>query len=452
MKILLISANRHTVPYPVYPIGIDYVAGVLSGDHDVHVIDVNDYDDHDLMGNDIVEFGPEIIGISLRNIDNTDITHPTGFYHDYRALMEVVRRSSTAVVVLGGSGFTLFPGELMKLLQADFGVIGEGERFKDLVKAMENHQDPSNLPGIITGNRNEDVAVPRPYGGEFFREFKADRRHLDFYLKKGGMLNLQTKRGCCLSCVYCTYPVIEGKKMRLISPDRVAETALKLQDAGAKYLFITDSAFNSDYRHSVNVGEAFIRKNIKIPWGAFFVPSKPKDENYFEFLKEAGLTHVEFGTESLTDSVLKSYRKTFTVEDVKHAHNLALGADLHVAHYLLLGGPGEDESTVINSLENAAELEKTVLFFYFGMRIYPLTPLYKIALSQGQISETTDLLEPVFYRSPEVDNAKIVSLVESFGRERANWIRETEDASTQDILSRMYEKGYTGPLWEYLIR
>ena len=41
MKILLISANTVRVPYYIYPLGLDYVAGALAGRHTVRIADIN---------------------------------------------------------------------------------------------------------------------------------------------------------------------------------------------------------------------------------------------------------------------------------------------------------------------------------------------------------------------------------------------------------------------------
>ena len=216
------------------------------------------------------------------------------------------------------------------------------------------------------------------------------------------MLNLQSKRGCCFNCIYCSYPHIEGRKHRLVEPDEVARTALELQAAGAKYFFITDSAFNSDIKHSLAVAESFKAAGVSIPWGGFFAPVRlPAD--YFSTLASAGLTHVEFGTESLADSVLKTYRKPFAVEDVFAAHQQALDAGLHVAHYFLMGGPGESAATITESLNNIDKLKKTVFFFFIGIRIYPQTELYDIAMREGKITSATNLLEPVFYTADDID-------------------------------------------------
>ncbi len=68
--------------------------------------------------------------------------------------------------------------------------------------------------------------------------------------------------------------------MRLNSPDEVAKEARELQEKGARYLFIVDSVFNSDYVHSMAVARAFRRQGLTLPWGAFFAPTRPPDGYY----------------------------------------------------------------------------------------------------------------------------------------------------------------------------
>ncbi len=37
---------------------------------------------------------------------------------------------------------------------------------------------------------------------------------INFYTGQSGMISMQTKRGCPHKCAYCTYPAIEGDKVR----------------------------------------------------------------------------------------------------------------------------------------------------------------------------------------------------------------------------------------------
>ena len=272
MKILLISANTVRVPYYIYPLGLDYVAGALAGRHTVKIADINLSKKITTLLDIIRDFGPDVIGLSLRNIDNTDVLDTRGFIQMYRDLITSIRSVSPALIILGGSGFTIFPRQLMSELNADYGIIGEGERLPLLLDAIEKGTDTSGIPGVIAGTGGEKV--PPPLDDSFRRSFIGGEI-AQFYTARGGILNLQTKRGCSYNCIYCTYPHIEGSSLRPIPAGEVAETALELERMGGKYFFITDSAFNCDYDHSAEVARAFKTRGVTIPWGAFLAPTKP---------------------------------------------------------------------------------------------------------------------------------------------------------------------------------
>jgi radical SAM superfamily enzyme YgiQ (UPF0313 family) len=451
MKILLISANKLKNPYPVYPLGLDYVAGSLSSEHNVRILDLNEFEDIESFGRAVKNIPADVIGLSLRNVDNTDAKDLKYFLGQYQSLIKEIRSNSSALIVLGGSAFTIFPSEFMKVLDADYGIIGEGERLGLLLNAIQKKKDPSPLaiPGIIL--KKSSAVIPEPWDNQIRRRFDTKNSYINFYLNKGGMLNLQTKRGCSFKCIYCTYPHIEGESLRLFKPDEIAKSALELQNAGAKYLFITDSALNCSYPHSTQVAKAFIKAGLSIPWGAFFAPTKAP-AGYYRILADAGLTHAEFGTESMSDEMLQNYRKPFNIKDIFSSHELASKAGVNVAHYLLFGGPGESSATLRESLTNTERLTKTVFFIFCGMRIYPHTELYEIAKNEGQISESKSLLEPVFYKSKAISYKEIIKTVEEHADGRSNWIIGSGDVKTSRLLKRMYLHGKTGPLWEHLIQ
>ena len=446
MNILLISPNTLTAPYPVYPIGLDYVAGSLPAEHQVRIADMNTVS-LEALAEILQSFSPEIIGISCRNIENTDPADPLNFIHAYRKLVVWLRERSKAVLVCGGSGFTIMPERVMAALGVDYGIIGEGERFALVVDALLNGREPTSVPGVITSSLS--AGTPEPWTGKQVRNFRTDVAGLEYYLRKGGMLNLQSKRGCAFACIYCPYPHIEGKKHRLVHPDEVAATALALQKAGAKYLYITDAAINSDIGHSLAVAEAFRSAGVAIPWGGFFAPVRmPAD--YFAILAGAGLRHVEFGTESMSVAMLKTYRKPFSVDLVFTAHRQARSAGLHVAHYILMGGPGETPATLVESLDRLEQLDRTVLFFFIGIRIYPRTALYDIALREGKITADTDMLEPVYYETDAMDRGSIQALVTARAGRRSNWIIGSGGAAAAAMISKLHDRGFIGPLWEHL--
>jgi len=452
MRVLLISANRLRAPYPVYPLGLDHVAGALTPEHEARVLDLCQIEEEELAGavaSAVEAFNPGAVGISLRNVDNADGIEVQSFTGQYRAVAAAVRAATRAPLLLGGAAFTLFPGHYMAALGADFGLAGEGERLTELLTALERGEAPPALPGLYQG---ETCDTPRePWRGQMGQRSLLPPHELAFYLERGGMLSLQSKRGCPHRCSYCTYPSIEGHGLRAMEPGQVARTARELQDAGARYLWIIDASFNCDADQNLALARAFQRAGVSLPWGAFFAPT-PMPDGYWAELAGAGLTHVEFGTESLSPTVMAGYRKPFAPEQALRAHQQAVEAGLYVAHFFLLGGPGETVATVRETLRAAEELRGSVRFFFVGVRLFPGTGMHRLALEEGQISPDQDLLEPVFYRPPGVSQEEMERLTEQAAARRFAWVLGSGGERQVDMLQRMYKRGYTGPCWEKLIR
>ena len=448
MKVLLISANKVRAPFPVYPLALDYLAGALTPMHTVRFLDLMHAQAEEAIPHAIAEFAPDCVGISIRNIDNSEATHSRSFIEGYRDIVRVLRRATSAPLILGGAGFTLFPTRLLKELAADYGIAGEGERLAALLAALESGTDPRHLPGVVTPAG--DDRTPQPWEGVPHHLTMPDNPIYATYLKNGGMLNLQTKRGCPFQCIYCTYPLIEGHRLRCADPPKVADTAKRLMELGARYLYLTDGVFNADPDQCLAIADAFREAGITLPWCGFFAPLKPRDD-FYRRLAEAGLTHVEFGTESLSGRMLSTYRKPFCSKDVVAAHRAAREAGLYVAHYFLLGGPGETRQSMKETLAQAETLDKAVFFFFCGVRIYPGTELCTMAVSEGQLSPTADLLEPVFYHANAISSEEIEQMIKEQAAGRPNWVVGAGGDMMNKVMARMYAKGYTGPLWEKLI-
>jgi radical SAM superfamily enzyme YgiQ (UPF0313 family) len=449
LRVLLISANQYTQPYPVYPLGLDYVMGVIAKRHQIQVIDYAGGDGEKALDTVLTAFHPDVVGISLRNIDNVEIGSPQTLWAHVQGLISQTREKCSACIVLGGSGFSMFPKKILAISGADYGILGEGERFGPFLNALENGTPLESLPGVVTQDMSSPK-VPTPFAGQIERQLLFSPEPAAYYLQNSGILNLQTKRGCPFSCVYCTYPYLEGRTLRCFDPRTIADEARRLQEAGARFLFIVDSVFNSNEEHSLAVADAFIKAGVSIPWGGFFSPL-PASADYYPKMAQAGMTHVEFGTDSLSNSVLKAYGKPFRAEDIFSAHKHALDAGLNVAHYLLLGGPGETTDTLARTLDRADQLEKTLLFFFEGIRLYPNTRLYDIALQEELIQPGQDLLQPTYYSSPRCGKDQISSILKEKAQGRANWVIGSGRERFASVTSMLYRRGHAGPLWEKLI-
>jgi radical SAM superfamily enzyme YgiQ (UPF0313 family) len=452
-KVLLVSVNTCSSPYPVFPIGLSHVAAALRREgHEVEFAD-SMLDGADVIEKTVTAFNPSYIGLSLRNIDDIQIRNTRFFADDLASLTARMRARTGAPVIIGGSGYSLFPVELLQASGADFGVRGEGDvAFVNLLRSLEEKTPYQAIPGLVFRGKDGVVANP-PQAGDplvIAQAFHPDRL-VEFYLSKSTILNVQTQRGCASTCCYCTYPLIEGTAVRRRDMKDVCDELEKIRALGGTYFFIVDSVFNSSGSHVRAFCEELLSRNTGLSWGCFLRPCGLTQE-LMDLMAQAGLTHIEFGSDSFCDRVLDEYGKNFTFKDIYDSSEYARMAKVRYAHFLIMGGPGETEGTMREGFENSLRIKKTVHFPFVGMRIYPGTPLYRRALAEHAIDAQTDLLKPAFYLSPQLSEEKIFSLLSEFSRQAQNWIVGELPLEKVKVIEGLRKKGIPGPLWEFLIR
>ena len=127
-KLLFVSANRYTNPYPVYPLGISYLFTYLSERLPHYRINIFDFNLNtpESFRNYLQEFQPDYIGLSLRNVDDVNFYSQEGFINGYRMIADMVREFSTMPLIIGGSAFSIYPKELFSFFNPDYGIHGEG--------------------------------------------------------------------------------------------------------------------------------------------------------------------------------------------------------------------------------------------------------------------------------------------------------------------------------------
>ena len=130
MKLLLVATNRESSPFPVAPIGaLCIAAAARTAGHDVKFLDLGfAVSPQRTLQKALVTGAPEAVAFSIRNLDNCSMLAPRSYFDEVRELAETVRCSFDGPLILGGSGFSVSPCGWMRRLDADCGVIGEGER------------------------------------------------------------------------------------------------------------------------------------------------------------------------------------------------------------------------------------------------------------------------------------------------------------------------------------
>jgi lipid biosynthesis B12-binding/radical SAM protein len=410
MNVLLISSNTAESPYPVYPLGLSIVARALCRKgYQVSLFDfLQQGCDIDKLTHRLLEFRPEAVGISIRNIDNVNLVHEQRYLEQVRTIVETIHATSPAPVILGGSGFSLMPDRILDYTGADYGIQGEGEEALDqLLQELRCGQPPA-----------QRIRHAGPLAADSLGGAQYDPDILPFYLEKSHFLPIQTKRGCVRRCAYCTYPVLEGSRIRARPVTEVVDEMEAMFPVDSKdMLFIVDSLFNDSKGTYRTLIHEMHRRGVHIPWTAFFGPSRELDDDIVALMKETGLRAAELGADAMTDNTLAGLNKGFRFQDVAATNELFLRHDVSTAHYYMVGGPGETPETVEEGIENVLSLPQTVHFFFLGIRIIPHTPLMRRAIAEGVLSEDDDLLEPVYYVSPHINAQQVEQrLTEAFAK------------------------------------
>jgi radical SAM superfamily enzyme YgiQ (UPF0313 family) len=449
-RVLLLSVNQYDFPYTVFPLGLAQVdAALVRAGHVTRIVDFNV--NLRPVEEIVSEFQPDVVGVSLRNIDDVLISKRDTFFDDLPRLVGELRLHSRAPIVLGGSGFSIFPTELLTATGADYGIHGEGEDlFPELIEILARGGDPRDLSGLVY--RKDGTARVNPRSGMVApKDIPCASRQDSFvehYLQSSSMLNLQTQRGCAFRCCYCTYPLLEGTRYRRRPADAVADELEEMEKQGVKYVFIVDSVFNTSASHVSAICEAILKRKLQIKWCCFLRP-KGLTRELMQLMVRAGLKHVEFGSDSFSDAVLHEYGKGLEFDDILQSSRHAAAAKIDFAHFLICGGPGETMETLNETFANSRRLPATTIMARVGMRVYPGTPLYQRMAGDHGAETLPPLLEPVYYISPALSEDVIFAQLRQAAKDMPNWIFDDPPPGYFKFAERLRTKGFVGPLWSY---
>ena len=411
-RVLLVSANRERQPYPVVPNGLACIASALdAAGHNVRFVDLCfESDPIAAVSRAAKEMAPDVVGVSVRNIDNSDAIALRHYTPEAKAVFGALRLAVPhAKVIAGGAAFGVAPEALFRNFGVDYAVAGDGERASvTLVDALARGDDAGSIAGVVRSvNGTVHFTPPGEDADLDSLPSPALHRWIDLrrYERNGATIPIQTKRGCVYKCVYCTYRNVEGWGYRTRDPELVADEIEQLRtEAEVRHFDFVDSTFNSPPGHALDVCEAIIRRGMKIHLDTTnFTPATASNE-LLQTMRRAGFRTLGITAESASDAVLERLEKGFDAAKVHQVAERVENAGIRTLWIFLVGGPGETSATLEETLRFAKwRLGRgDAVYVTVGLRIYPGTTLHRIAIGEGVVTEDTTLLDPTFYFSPEL--------------------------------------------------
>jgi len=443
MKCLFISVNKDKGFRPALPIGMITVATETSKyGHEVYCVDLCFEDDISAVENALRDFDPEIIAISIRNIDLQSYLEPVFSLPLARRIAELCHKTKpNCKIVLGGSAFTLMPEEMMLYIPADIGIVGPGEKnFPLLLDNLNKNGNINNIPGLVRRSQDGSLLV-NPVNVTYVEFGSAptanralyDERYFNYTFIGPTPIKVAadavlSKRGCPLSCIYCTNSIIAGTKLKLKSPEKTVNEIEEIIKLGKiKRFEFADGAFNMPIDHALQICKEMVKRNMRFPWNCMFSPGAASPE-LLDLMVTSGCDLLELGSEAGSDKILQILQKNFDVERLKKVHEMINERGIKAEHCIFIGSPGETKETLLETFDTMEGLVPNTkdsphrLYITFGYRIFKGTKLYQIALEEGIINEKDYLAVPKYYVAPNIlKNDSLLDLIEDKIAEHNNW-------------------------------
>lgn len=411
MRVLVVSTNTLLKPLPALPVGAGMVYSALTAaGFETCFVDLAFTEEPlEVLRGELTAFRPELICLSVRNIDNQVVQQPECYLPFIREVMEVCRSCSSARVLLGGAAMLVMPAELVQALGADYGIKGSGGEAEAVRLACELEQGLAPETGTV---RIADPAYHPVYSRIPPKSLFAPQYFIPNPRIKKASMGYQASRGCSRHCIYCSEGYNQPVACRIPAEQfcedmRILETEYQVHN-----ITFVDGVFNHDVEETVEFCRLIGRTSPTLEWSCVLTPAQVTEE-LIRALKENGCRFVDIGADSGSREMLRRMGKQFSPEQLVTLGRLLEQYHLPYSVSLLFGGPGECEATLQETVQTVNEMNPVYILASQGIRVYPHTALYHVALQEQVIRPEDDLLVPVFYQSKEYNTDLLTKALDS---------------------------------------
>lgn len=424
MKVLIVSSNS----LPASPSGPVYLAGaVRQAGHTVQIYERLFAGDLPAELNaKLLEFQPDVIGVSIRLVfgDELDPAAPLGTRHTdlrprVKEIVDILRRGSSARIVLGGPGFNYYAQDWLEYLDLDYGIRGEGEEaFPLFLQRLEQGGDIHSIPGCVFRQAGSYHSIPACSVQDLDNQALPAYELLDWQPYAGRNITpaIFTKRGCAFLCTYCPYGKLEGRQYRLKSPARVlAEAKAIFQATHSRKVMFCDNNFNAPRRHAEAICREWIAEKTDLQWGTGDLRPVGITDDFCRLMEASGCFYANLAIESASAAMLHSMKRGYSVRQVRESLEALSRSKIPFGASLMLGAPGETPETIAETLAVLGDYEiPDGVWVTIG--VYLWTDYQDIVAERrraGVIKDNRELFNGMVYLSPGLPRTYLRELPEA---------------------------------------
>jgi anaerobic magnesium-protoporphyrin IX monomethyl ester cyclase len=301
----------------------------------------------------IQDFKPDIIAISFLQDE----------YYHAKKILAGIRKYSKAFIIAGGVMPTLAPYEVLRELELDAVIIGEGEgAFVKLTDNIADNKDPFDTPNLaylknakLVRNSLTSLVDLNELPLYDYSIFSEEHLWKPFIGRSWRTGYVELTRGCPFNCSFCANPTLNSMyhhqiRIRSKKIDRFIAEAKMLRDTYKLELF----AFNDENFLFVKDLKEFAlkwKKTINLP---FMIQTRVETISLekLKLLKEAGCITISIGIESGDEQFRRSVlNRKYSNDQVKQAFEQCRKAGIRSTANNMIGFPDEAEEQIIKTIE-----------------------------------------------------------------------------------------------------
>jgi anaerobic magnesium-protoporphyrin IX monomethyl ester cyclase len=300
-----------------------------------------------------------------------------------------VRKSLPSLpIVFGGWHPTLLPEQTLRAECVDLVVRGQGEiTLRELAERLAGGEPVMGVKGVSWKHADE-IQQEKERPVERLENLPSPAYDLiDFgtYERLFGIRKIAyaTSVGCPYACNYCTDMVFYKRRFNAYSAERVISEVTDLVERyRLEEVAMLDSNFPVDVHRALAIARGFADSGLCFRWtfqaSTDFLCRMSEDE--VRLLGQSGVSHMGFGTESTSSSVLRLMNKRHQRVDEMYetARKAELGG-IHVTFNLIFGYPGETEADRVETLQTMSDIGRRFWNVSFSPNVftpYPGIPIW----------------------------------------------------------------------------
>lgn len=265
-------------------------------------------------------------------------------------------------ILMGGPHVTFDHQGVLEESIVDYCFLGESERsFLAYLDAKFGKDSGTaspkcalrNLDGIAFLDNGQKIVNPP---GKHLMDLDELPIPTIFHTDRYAALPILSSRGCPFQCRFCAAGIMSGHRYRLRSIDSVVnEMFHRYQTTKISTFHFCDDSMTIIPERTLEFCEKVTA--LGIPNLRWFAESRVdvivKHPGLPKRMKEAGCIAIQFGIEAGSDKKLDSIGKKTSIQHVLQALQIAMDAGLQVKGSMVIGLPGEDQTSIRETIEFA---------------------------------------------------------------------------------------------------